>query len=217
MFGAGLDGAVRYAELLASEATVRGLIGPREIARIWDRHLLGSAGLGALVPPGSRVADLGSGAGLPGIPLALAREDLELALVEPLLRRTIFLDRARTVLGLEPRLVVRRMRAEAVQEHFDVVTARALAPLDRLLGLAWPLVGAGGCLLAVKGAKAAAEIADASATLARLDVHAEICVVRPGAPGLLGGSGGLQANSDTGPERGARVEPLTVVRVRAQG
>jgi 16S rRNA (guanine527-N7)-methyltransferase len=151
----------RYAAWLADAGTVRGLIGPREVPRLWDRHLLNCGVLAEAVPAGASVADLGSGAGLPGLVLALARPDLKVTLVEPLLRRTTFLEEVTADLGLDQVRVVRG-RADALHgvETFDVVTARALAPLDRLVGWAMPLVRPSGVLLAMKGDSAEAEIAD---------------------------------------------------------
>ena len=135
--------AERYVELLATAGVERGLIGPREAPKLWDRHVLNCLALTSLVPPGATVADLGSGAGLPGLVLAIGRPDLTVTLVEPLQRRTTFLDEVIDELGLEDVRVVRG-RAEELhgRERFDVVTARALAPLDRLLGWGMPLVAA---------------------------------------------------------------------------
>jgi len=168
-FGDQFDLARRYAELLAGPAVERGLIGPREAPRLWERHLLNCVGLAALVPQGATVADLGSGAGLPGLVLALARPDCDVTLVEPLLRRTTFLSEVVEELGLA-HVEVFRGRAEELHGHreFDVVTARALAPLERLLGWAMPLVAPGGELLAMKGSSAAEEIVAAGPVLARL-------------------------------------------------
>jgi 16S rRNA (guanine527-N7)-methyltransferase len=161
--------AERYVELLATAGVERGLIGPREAPRLWDRHLLNCLALSAAVPHDASVVDLGSGAGLPGLVLAIGRPDLELTLVEPLLRRATFLEETVADLGLT-RVRVLRERAEALRggPQFDVVTARALAPMDRLLGWAMPLVAPGGSLLAMKGSSAAAELAQAQATLRAL-------------------------------------------------
>ncbi len=159
-FGDRLPLAVRYAELLMTDAVVRGLIGPREGPRIWDRHLLNCAAMVELIPTGSQVVDVGSGAGLPGIVLAVARPDLTVVLVEPLARRTSFLDEAVELLGLGGSTTVVRARAgDAQVELADVVTARAVAPLDRLTGWCLPLVALGGRLLAMKGESAADEAA----------------------------------------------------------
>jgi 16S rRNA (guanine527-N7)-methyltransferase len=159
--------AQRYVELLATAGVDRGLIGPREAPRLWDRHVLNCLLLEQLIGPGLRVADLGSGAGLPGVVLAVARPDLEVTLVEPLLRRTTFLTEVVEELGLREVRVVRG-RAETLHglERFDVVTARALAPLARLLGWAMPLVADAGQLLAMKGRSATDEI-DAAAVALR--------------------------------------------------
>jgi 16S rRNA (guanine527-N7)-methyltransferase len=177
-----LDVLQRYAALLASEGVVRGLIGPREVPRLWDRHLLNCGLLAPLVPEGSRVADLGSGAGLPGLVLALARPDLEVTLIEPMARRTAFLEEACAALGVDNARVVRG-RAEdwTAPERFDVVTARALAPLPRLLTWALPLVAPGGVVLALKGTSAADELESAREQLDRWGATAE--VVRSGVPG----------------------------------
>jgi 16S rRNA (guanine527-N7)-methyltransferase len=161
--------AERYAALLATAGVERGLIGPREAPRLWERHLLNCLALASAVPTGASLVDLGSGAGLPGVVLAIARPDLEVTLVEPLLRRSTFLDEAVEELGLA-RVRVVRERAETLhgRERFDAFTARALAPLERLLGWAMPLVGPDGCLLAMKGSSATAEVAAADEVLRTL-------------------------------------------------
>lgn len=169
VFPAGrLDLAERYAELLATEGVVRGLIGPREGPRLWERHLLNCAVLGGLVPTDATVCDIGSGAGLPGLVLSIARPDLRVTLVEPLLRRTTFLEEVVAELGLE-RVEVHRSRAEDLHgvRTFDVVTSRAVAPLERLLGWSMPLVGPDGALVAMKGSSAAEEIRAAAEALRR--------------------------------------------------
>jgi 16S rRNA (guanine527-N7)-methyltransferase len=168
-FGAAAPLAYRYAELLSTEGVRRGLIGPREVPRIWTRHLLNCVVVHPLLAHGSTVADLGSGAGLPGIALALARPDLQVTLIEPLLRRTRFLDDTVGRLGLS-NLGVVRSRAEdlVARAAFDVVVARAVAPLDRLVGWALPLCRPGGQLLALKGGTAREELAAAQPVLTRL-------------------------------------------------
>ncbi len=160
-----LDLAVRYADLLATDGVTRGLIGPREVPRLWDRHLLNSAVLSEQVAEGATVADIGSGAGLPGLVLAIARPDVTVTLVEPLLRRTTFLKEVVRDLGLDVRVV--RGRADQLHdiERFDVVTSRAVAPLDRLLGWSMPLVSPNGALVAMKGSRAEQEIEDAALAL----------------------------------------------------
>jgi 16S rRNA (guanine527-N7)-methyltransferase len=184
VFGVELDRAVAFAEILATDGTVRGLIGPREVPRLWDRHLLNSAAVAELVPPGARLVDAGSGAGLPGIPLALARPDLAVTLVEPLARRHAFLVECVARLGLSTATVVRgRVEEGPVRRSLagaDAVTARAVAPLDRLVGWCLPLLRVGGRLLAVKGETAAQELADARPALTRAGATAAE-VVRCGA------------------------------------
>jgi len=159
--------AERYADLLATDGVLRGLIGPREAPRLWDRHLLNCAALSEAVPRQATVADVGSGAGLPGLVLAIARPDVQMTLLEPLLRRTRFLDEVVASLGLADQVEVRRGRAEEMAggERFAVVTARAVAPLERLLGWCMPLVDADGVFLAMKGSGAADEVAEAAARL----------------------------------------------------
>jgi 16S rRNA (guanine527-N7)-methyltransferase len=161
--------AERYVELLATDGVVRGLIGPREAPRLWERHLLNCAAVAEMVPEGSSVCDVGSGAGLPGVVLAITRPDLEVELVEPLLRRTTFL--AETVAALDlANVTVTRGRAEDLHgvRRFDVVTSRAVAPLPRLLGWSMPLVAPEGVLLGMKGSSVAGEIEDARKALADL-------------------------------------------------
>lgn len=166
--------AGRYAELLATTGVERGLLGPREAGRVWDRHLLNCAAITELIPPESEVIDVGSGAGLPGIVLAIARPDLRITLVESLLRRTRFLEDVVDELGLHG-VRVWRGRAEQAAGVMvaDVVTARAVAPLERLLGWLRPLVRPGGVVLAMKGDDAERELAEARGALrgvARADV-----------------------------------------------
>jgi 16S rRNA (guanine527-N7)-methyltransferase len=164
-----------YVELLATDGVIRGLIGPREVPRLWSRHVANCAVLEELVPEGAVVADVGSGAGLPGLPLAIVRRDIRVVLVEPLLRRTTFLAEAVEALGLGDRVEVLRGRAEETSLAVDVVTARAVAPLDRLAGWTLPLARVGGVLLALKGEGAAEEIAASSGALEKLGGgHAEV-------------------------------------------
>jgi 16S rRNA (guanine527-N7)-methyltransferase len=168
VFGSELATAVAYADLLAGAGVERGLIGPREVDRLWERHLLNSAAVAAAVPDAVGVLDMGSGAGLPGIPLALVRPDLRITLVEPLLRRATFLSEVCESLGLD-HVDVQRARAEELPRGAtDAVVARAVAPLPRLLGWTLPLLRPGGRLVAMKGQGAHAELDAALATLTRL-------------------------------------------------
>ncbi len=154
---------------MATEGVVRGLIGPREAPRLWERHLLNCAALGQVIPQGAAVCDVGSGAGLPGLVLAIARPDVVMTLVEPLLRRTTFLEEVVAELGLET-VTVTRGRADALhgKAQFDVVTSRAVAPLGRLLEWSMPLVSPEGALVAMKGQSAASEVLDARPVVARM-------------------------------------------------
>lgn len=161
--------AEEYAALLATEGVVRGLIGPREAPRLWDRHLLNCAVLSEAIPADVSVCDIGSGAGLPGLVLAIARPDLRITLVEPLLRRTTFLDEVVDQLALSGVTVVRGRAEEVKERHgFDVVTSRAVAPLERLLRWSMPLVAPHGALVAMKGSSVAEEIELARPTLRKL-------------------------------------------------
>jgi 16S rRNA (guanine527-N7)-methyltransferase len=164
--------AESYAHLLTTDGVVRGLIGPREAPRIWERHLINCGIMSEMIPIGASVVDVGSGAGLPGIVLGVARPDLTITLVEPLARRTAFLSEAVTALGLDATVTVVRGRAEDLAGGppvaADVVTARAVAPLDRLAGWCLPLAAVGGRLLALKGASAAEEVAEHRAAVTRL-------------------------------------------------
>jgi len=162
VFGDRLGLAERYAELLAGAGQEQGVIGPRELPRLWDRHLVNSAVIGEVVARHARVLDVGSGAGLPGIPLVIARPDLEMTLLEPMARRVSWLESVITELGLPVTVV--RGRAEERETRrrcgeFDVVTARAVAPLGRLVGWTLPLVRPGGVLAAMKGVSAPDEVA----------------------------------------------------------
>ncbi len=191
VFGDTLPDAERYAAILSTRGVEWGLIGPREVDRLWERHLLNSVAVASAVPPAARVVDVGSGAGLPGIPLALARRDLRITLLEPLLRRATFLEGVVAELELGDRVQVIRGRAmgadarDALAHHdtYDAVTSRALAPLPRLLGWSVPLLAKAGVIVALKGASAAAEVADAAAELTRhrLVAEAETVTLYPGA------------------------------------
>ena len=146
----------RYAELLATWGMERGLIGPREADRIWDRHIANCIPATTLIPQGLTVADVGSGAGLPGIVIALARPDLVVTLIEPLQRRVDFLTEV--IAELDIPVTVIRGKAESVKKSFAIVTARAVKPLPVLLPMVWPRISSLGALLAIKGESARAEI-----------------------------------------------------------
>jgi len=150
------DKADRYAEILRSWGIDRGLIGPKEGERIWERHIANCLPLTTLIPVGVKVADIGSGAGLPGIVIALSRPDVEVVLIEPLQRRVDFLLEVIGLLDLPVTVV--RGKAESVKRSFEVVTARAVAPLPKLLAISWHLVKRDGALLAMKGEGAQTEI-----------------------------------------------------------
>lgn len=196
VFGAALPQAVRYAQLLVTAGVERGLIGPREVDRIWDRHLLNCAALAPLLPASGIVLDLGSGAGLPGIVLALLRPDLPVILVDATRRRIEFLDETIAELGLE-RVSTRWSRAEELngQVHVQVVVARAVAPLEKLIPWAVPLLTRTGELLALKGGRAADELAGAKPLLGRLALTGEL----------------VQCGD------GVDIETTTVVRIRRKG
>ena len=173
LFGERLSLAVGYAELLAGAGVERGLIGPREVPRLWDRHLVNCGLLGPELAAGDSVADVGSGAGLPGLAIAVLRPDVAVTLIEPMLRRTTFLEEAVQALGLG-NVTVRRARAEDAEDlagRFDVVTARAVAPLAKLARWTVPLLRPGGRLLALKGSSAADEVNAAGPALAALGVE----------------------------------------------
>jgi 16S rRNA (guanine527-N7)-methyltransferase len=173
VFGAALDQARRYAELLATDGVTRGLIGPRETGRLWDRHLLNCAVVSELLPERGVLVDIGSGAGLPGVVLAMLRPSLQVILLEPLLRRSVFLEECVAELGLSNATVLRARAEDKAAAHIeaDVATARAVAPLDRLAGWAMRLLRPGGELLAIKGQSADEEIAAAQPVLSRLGVR----------------------------------------------
>nr|WP_239164297.1 16S rRNA (guanine(527)-N(7))-methyltransferase RsmG [Actinoplanes palleronii] len=169
VFGDRLGVMGRFAELLATDGVVRGLIGPRETPRLWERHLINCGVVSHLFPIGASVVDVGSGAGLPGIVLAVARPDLRITLVEALARRTAFLDEVVAELSLDNVTVLRGRAEDVVGEAggADIVTARAVASLDKLAGWCLPLAKVGGRLLALKGALAAEEVEEHRAAITR--------------------------------------------------
>jgi len=162
VFGPALERVVRFADILATDGRERGLLGPRETERLWQRHLLNCGVVAPALPAAARVADVGTGAGLPGVVWALARPDLSVTLIEPSLRRSTFLHEVTAALHLD-NVTVMRSRAEDLhgQATFGVVTARAVAPLERLLRWCLPLVEPGGELIALKGSSAPVELAAA--------------------------------------------------------
>lgn len=181
--------AVEYSRLLATAGIERGLIGPREAPRIWERHVVNSAALASIPSEGATVIDVGSGAGLPGIPLALARPDCDVVLLEPLLRRVVFLDMVIDQLELGDRVRVVRGRAEerrawrasdgaAVPETFDVVTCRAVAALDKLLDWCLPLLATDGELVALKGERGEQELRSVQKRLERMGWSGDVVNVR---------------------------------------
>lgn len=165
LFGAGAEAIRQYVDILASRGIDWGLMGPREGERLWERHILNSIAGVSLLPEGATVVDVGSGAGLPGVPLAILRPDLKVTLLESLLRRAHFLELAVDELGLADRVRVVRARAEEHRERYAVVTSRAVAPLPRLIGWCAPLMARGGKILALKGSTAAVELSRGSVQL----------------------------------------------------
>lgn len=173
ILGLGYDGAATFARMLAAEGELRGLIGPRELPRLWRRHVVNSAAVAPYLPGSGSVIDVGSGAGLPGVVIALMRPDLQVHLVEPMQRRVTWLTEVAERLELG-NVVVHGERAEDLHERLraDVVTARAVAALDKLARWTMPMVRLGGALLALKGARADEEVASARRVLDRLGATA---------------------------------------------
>jgi 16S rRNA (guanine527-N7)-methyltransferase len=170
VFGDGLAQARAYAQLLIRDGDILGLLGPREMPKLWSRHILNSAVVAELVNPGETVADVGSGAGLPGIPMAIAQPQAHFTLIEPMERRSDWLLETVEALGLA-NVSIKRARAEEVGDVFDVVTARAVSALPKLLRLCVPLTRDGGRILALKGSKAADEINDSRNLMKKLKIE----------------------------------------------
>ncbi|PUB28794.1 16S rRNA m(7)G-527 methyltransferase [Promicromonospora sp. AC04] len=192
--GDAYDGIAHYAELLRDQGELRGLIGPREVPRIWERHILNSAAVVPYLPTTGAVADIGSGAGLPGVVVAVMRSDLEVILVEPMERRTTWLAEVVTELGLT-NVQVKRGRAEEYHGAFEVdaVTSRAVAALSKLVRMSMPLVRVGGEMVILKGRNVAQEVEPARKVLRKYAA---------GDPEILEGT------------TVAGVESTTIVRVR---
>lgn len=177
-FGDAADQLDTYANILGTKGIEWGLMGPREGDKLWSRHISNSLALVDVLGQGIDVADVGSGAGLPGIPLAIVRPDLRFTLIEPLLRRATFLGEAIEELGLSDRVSVDRVRAEDSDEVFDAVVCRAVAPLEKLLRWTTPLFLPNGELLALKGITAEREVAEAGNWLKHAKLRAEILEIR---------------------------------------
>lgn len=175
--------AARYADVLATAGVERGLLGPREVGRIWSRHILNSAAVAELLGHGERVVDIGSGAGLPGIPLAIARPDLSVVLVEPLLRRSEFLKEVVAELGLTVEVVRGRAEEPSVRSQCgdrDAAVSRAVAALDKLTKWSMPLLRPGGRMIAIKGERAPEEVEEHRRVMKALD-SVDVRVVTCGA------------------------------------
>ncbi|MBK4138027.1 16S rRNA (guanine(527)-N(7))-methyltransferase RsmG [Corynebacterium macginleyi] len=171
VFGSRLPLAQEYHDSLATDGSTRGFIGPREVPRLWERHILNCAVIEHVIPKGATVIDVGSGAGLPGIPLAIARPDLHITLIEPLLKRYNYLNEVTEKLGLD-NVTVLRGRAEEgpikkAVAGADVVTSRAVAPLGKLAKWSLPLVRKGGEMIALKGSSVHEELERDAADIER--------------------------------------------------
>jgi 16S rRNA (guanine527-N7)-methyltransferase len=181
VFGERVGLAHRYADLLAGPGVERGLIGPREVDRLWERHIFNSAAVAELIEPGARILDIGSGAGLPGLPIAIARPDVRVTLIEPMLRRTEFLEETVSALGLPIEIVRGRAEEPGVRSRVggaDVVVSRAVASLDKLTRWSLPLLRPGGRMLAMKGERAEDEVIEGRrgmTTLGATDVRVVRC------------------------------------------
>lgn len=181
VFGERLDLIRRYADLLATRGVEWGLIGPREPERLWSRHLLNSVAAQSIIASDATVVDVGSGAGLPGIPVAIARPDLRVTLLEPLLRRSTFLSQVVEELGLSESVTVVRGRAEDWPKsdgQFDAVISRAVAPLPRLVEWSRGLRRRGGFMLALKGDRAHSELREARKQLSVWGLSGSVVEVR---------------------------------------
>ncbi len=194
VYGEHIGQARQYFDLLVRDGDLLGLIGPREMPKLWSRHILNSAVVADLVEDGQLVADVGSGAGFPGIPMAILRPKVKFVLIEPMERRANWLaDVVVPTLGLENVKVLRGRAEEAPLRNYDVTTARAVSALPKLLRMLVPLTAPGGQVLAMKGSKAQDEIEESRSLAKKLKLDSfEIVTV---GENLL-------------------VDPTTVVRVR---
>ncbi|MGK2349021.1 16S rRNA (guanine(527)-N(7))-methyltransferase RsmG [Actinomyces sp. W5033] len=181
LFGVAFSGAEHFAHMLQDQGELRGLVGPREMPRLWTRHIVNSAAVVPFLPGRGTVADVGSGAGFPGVVVALLRPDLDVTLIETMERRVDWLSDVVSELDLDNVQIV-RARAEEVRERYDVVTARAVANLSRLVRLTAPLLRQGGSLLALKGARAEAEVEDARYVIKKAKLEPAVIheVITPG-------------------------------------
>jgi 16S rRNA (guanine527-N7)-methyltransferase len=170
IFGAQIDSARGYFQALVRDSDLLGLLGPREMPKLWSRHILNSAVVAELITPGDSVADVGSGAGLPGIPMALAQPEAHFTLIEPMERRSDWLKQMVAELELS-NVSVNRARAEEVGDVFDVVTARAVSALPKLLKICVPLTRHGGEIIALKGSKAGEEIEESKKLQKKLGIE----------------------------------------------
>jgi 16S rRNA (guanine527-N7)-methyltransferase len=178
LYGEALGTIEAYVSLLGTTGVEWGLIGPREVPRLWERHVLNSVAIAGLIGSGATVVDVGSGAGLPGIPLAVLRPDLDVVLLEPKVRRADFLTQTVDELGIGDRVRVIRARAEEHRATYDVVTCRAVAPLGQLLGWTSRLFLPDGELLALKGASAEDEVAASRRELIHAGAEATVVSAR---------------------------------------
>ncbi|OFT47869.1 16S rRNA methyltransferase G [Corynebacterium sp. HMSC06G04] len=183
VFGFRLPLAQAYHDSLATDGSIRGFIGPREVPRLWERHLLNCAVIGDVMPEGARVIDVGSGAGLPGIPLAIARPDLDITLIEPLLKRSNYLSEVKELLDLDNVTVIRGRAEEGpvkkAVKGADIVTSRAVAPLGKLAKWSLPLVKVGGEMIALKGESVHEELERDAAELKRAGAgKAEVITIK---------------------------------------
>lgn len=171
VFGSRLPLAQKYHDSLATDGSTRGFIGPREVPRLWERHLINCAVVAEVMPQGATLIDVGSGAGLPGIPLAIARPDLKITLIEPLLKRSTYLNEVVDLLGLDNVTVIRGRAEEGsvkkAVKGADIVTSRAVAPLGKLAKWSLPLVRKGGEMIALKGSSVYEELERDAADIKR--------------------------------------------------